>query len=415
MIGRILIVAIVIAAPPVLSGAQTLCEDPSAYCRQALDAACIQRERVGAAAIAAADVAASTDCAAQFDSYRKCLTRVPTECGTQATSSGSCSPEDARQIFGTLADSTSIGQLEAFIAACPETPQAMLARARLADLRDAASRDEVGDEAPAPPGPVGSTDTAPSNWAGDSRHPGDTFRDCGFCPKMAVIPGGSFLMGSPASEPGREEVEGPQRTVRLEPFALGVHEVTFQEWDACANAGGCRQIRPGGDWRDGDQGWGRGDRPVITVSWNDAQQYVAWLNSRTEDAPYRLPSEAEWEYAARAGTETAYFWGDAYDASRIADGERTEPVGGYPANGFGLHDVHGNVLEWVQDCWNTSYVDAPTDGSAWASGECARAVLRGGAWWHDHPQDSRAAARRGTPRPFQSYSAGFRVARTLSE
>lgn len=420
MRGHILLVVAAFAAAPAVSAAHPLCEDPSSYCRQTLDAACIQRERIGAGAIAAADVASTTDCTAQFDHYRECLSRVPTECGAEATPARrACSPEDARQLYGALANTDSIGQLEAFVAACPDTPQAILARARLEDLRSAAPTPEP-PSARAPlgsielPGLVGSTGAPLSAWAGKSRHAGDAFRDCDACPEMVVIPGGAFLMGSPENEPGRQENEGPQRRVEIAAFALGKFEVTFDAWDACAAAGACRDIQRGGGWTDGDQGWGRGARPAVTVSWNDAQDYVSWLNRQVSGAPYRLPSDAEWEYAARAGTTTSYSWGKGYDTAQAADGARTEPVGSYAPNLFGLHDVHGNVREWMQDCWNDALIGAPPDGAVWTSGDCTRAVVRSGSWF-DAPQHLRSAARNGTPRGFRSYAVGFRVARSLSE
>ncbi len=223
-----------------------------------------------------------------------------------------------------------------------------------------------------------------------SYEPGDTFRDCNECPEMVVVPSGSFLMGSPEDEEGRYDNEGPQHRVTIaEPFAIGVYEVTFDEWDACVAAGGCNGYRPD------DDGWGRGRRPVINVSWDDAQAYVDWLSDRTGEE-YRLPSEAEWEYAARAGTTTRYWPGDEITAEYANFGRnvgRTIEVGslGRP-NAFGLHDVHGNVWEWVEDCWNDSYAGAPANGTAWTSGDCGRRVLRGGSW-DDYPRSLRSAYR----------------------
>ena len=225
--------------------------------------------------------------------------------------------------------------------------------------------------------------------------PGRKFRDCASCPEMVVIPGGTFTQGSPASEEGRYSDEGPQRRVSVRPFALGVTEVTFAQWDACVSSGGCSH-------RPVDAGWGRGSRPVINVSWNDAKAYIAWLNRKVEGRPYRLPSESEWEYAARAGTQTRYSWGDGVGRNRANcdgcgsrwDGESTAPVGSFSPNRFGLHDMHGNVREWVEDCWNGSYSGAPRNGSAWRSGDCSRAVLRGGSW-SNRPDFLRTADRTG--------------------
>ena len=252
------------------------------------------------------------------------------------------------------------------------------------------------------------------------RPAGSRFRDCGECPQMVVVPAGNYLMGSPRSEPGREADEGPRHRVWLpRAFAVGVYEVTFAEWDACLRAGGCDRHPP-------DQGWGRGRRPVINVSWEDAQQYVAWLSGRTGER-YRLLSEAEWEYVARAGTTTPFHTGETisgalanYNAEltygagvRGSYRRRTVPAGSFPANDFGLHDVHGNVWEWVEDCWHGSYEGAPNDGSARGSARCIRRVVRGGAWFYD-PRLLRSAYRSWNFAANQSSEfGGFRVARTL--
>ena len=206
---------------------------------------------------------------------------------------------------------------------------------------------------------------------------GQRFRDCPQCPEMVVVPGGQF---------GR-------------PFAVGVYEVTFGEWDACVSGGGCGGHRPD------DEGWGRGRQPVVNVSWEDAQAYVRWLSGKTGEQ-YRLPSEAEWEYVARAGTTTEYWWGDdvgrnranCYGCGSRWDYEQTAPVGSFAANPFGLHDVHGNVIEWVEDCWE---------------GICSRRVLRGGSWYL-RPRDLRSALRYWNTTGFRLNYYGFRVARTLT-
>ena len=261
--------------------------------------------------------------------------------------------------------------------------------------------------------------------------PGRVFRDCPECPEMVVVPAGSFMMGSPRDELGRNEYEGPRYRVTLpKPFAVGKYEVTFAEWDACVADGGCDGHRPG------DHGRGRGRRPVINVSWHAAQAYVNWLSEKTGKR-YRLPSEAEWEYAARGGTRASRYWGDdAFGFAQCAhangaDGTlkarnskigevapcrdgfvQTAPVGSFSANPFGLHDVLGNVMEWVEDCWNERYVGAPVDGSARRSGDCSRRIVRGGSWvlkpWHLRSAFRfRSAAGRNT-------TIGFRVARTLA-
>ncbi|WP_376696543.1 SUMF1/EgtB/PvdO family nonheme iron enzyme [Wenzhouxiangella sp. EGI_FJ10305] len=248
--------------------------------------------------------------------------------------------------------------------------------------------------------------------------PGETFRDCADCPEMVVIPAGEFMMGSPSSEPQRLNNEGPQLRVVVAAFALAKTEVTFAQWDACVQAGGCSH-------RPADHGWGRGDRPVINVSWDDAQEYVQWLNSKTGEE-YRLPSESEWEYAARAGTTTRFHTGNCittdqanFDGNYPAEGcgkgeyrERTVAVGSFSGNAFGLYDIHGNVGEWVQDCWNNS-PGAPNDGSAWMSGSCDRAVLRGGSWNSDG-RSLRSAYRSGYDRVSQFGNTGFRPARSVA-
>ena len=203
--------------------------------------------------------------------------------------------------------------------------------------------------------------------------------------------------------------------------------MTFAEWDKCAWAGGCGEYRPD------DEGFGRGKRPVIGVNWKDAQAYVAWL-SRESGARYRLLSEAEWEYVARAGSETVYSWGDEIGKNRANceecgsrwDGKQTAPIGSFAANAFGLHDVHGNVREWVQDCPNRTYAGAPADGSAWEQADCnddRDRVMRGGSWasypWYrlgpfSYPGYLRSA-NRDSYSPGDRYNdVGFRVARSLT-
>lgn len=238
------------------------------------------------------------------------------------------------------------------------------------------------------------------------------FRDCPGCPELVEIPAGDFERGSPAGEPGHQASEGPLTRVRIGgDFALGRYPVTFGEWDQCLREGACRH-------KPNDRGWGRGTGPVFYVSWKDTQEYLAWLSSKTGKL-YRLPSEAEWEYAARAGARTAYPWGN--DVGRgMANckgcseepSDRTKPVGSFPPNGFNLFDMHGNVWQWVADCWNASYAGAPADGSPWLTGECERAVVRGGAWGLG-PEDIRSARREGDNKELRSGRRGFRVARDL--
>ena len=218
----------------------------------------------------------------------------------------------------------------------------------------------------------------------------DTLKDGGQGPEMVMVPTGCFRMGSPDTETGRDSDEGPVRTVTISKrIAIGKYEVTFADYDRFADA------TTGVD-RPGDQGWGRGTRPVINVSQTDAKAYADWLSAQTGKS-YRLPTEAEWEYAARAGTTTRYSWGDSITCSQASYGRwgggscntsrdtnlaRTMGVGSFAANPFGLYDTHGNVYEFVEDCWHNNYEGAPSDGSAWTTG-CVgtRAVVRGGSWY----------------------------------
>ena len=310
-------------------------------------------------------------------------------------------------LWETALDSRTARAYEDYLRWYPDGWYADEAEARLAELRD--------------PPPLGK------------------FRDCRSCPEMVVIPAGTFMMGSPVSEEGRHDDEGPQHEVTVKSFALGVKEVTFDEWGACVRDGGCNGHRPG------DEGWGRGARPVINVSWENARAYVQWLSDETE-AAYRLPSESEWEYAARAGETEPFHTGATistdqanYDGNHVYGSgrrgtfrERTTPVGNFAPNRFGLFNVHGNVWEWVEDCWHDNYQEAPEDGSAWTDGgDCDRRVVRGGSW-NDDPRFLRSAARgsrvvRGrslfgflmsaaqlkAPERNRVNNVGFRVARTL--
>ncbi len=228
-----------------------------------------------------------------------------------------------------------------------------------------------------------------------------TFQDCETCPVMTRLEGGVFVMGSPEGEPGRAAYEGPQRDVTVPSFAMSEGEVTFAQWDACLDGGGCRGHRPS------DRGFGRGDQPAMSLSWNDAQAYVQWLSVETGRS-YRLPTEAEWEYAARAGTETAYWFGAAASSAPDPRG-RPHPVSALAANPFGLYAMSGNMREWVQDCYLNTYEGAPTDGSAVTQGDCSRRVIRDGAWSSPASQ-SRSANRARIGANTRDRTYGFRVA-----
>ena len=280
------------------------------------------------------------------------------------------------------------------------------------------------------------------------RRPGRVFRDCDTCPEMVVMPAGTFQMGSPESEEGRDDDEGPRHEVTLSsPFAMGRYEVTRGEYAAFASttgrsSRGCLVLDRSGNWSTDDDdaswrapGFAQGDgHPVVCVSWEDAQAYVRWLSEETGNG-YRLPSEAEWEYAARGGTTTSRYWGNgssaqcdhANGADALAkrvyldwavafcdDGAvHTASVGSYGANAFGLFDMLGNVYEWTGDCWHDTYAGAPSDGSAWTrGGVCGRLVLRGGSW-SEYPWNLRSASRVGLSTGTRDDDIGFRVSRTL--
>ena len=245
-----------------------------------------------------------------------------------------------------------------------------------------------------------------------------------YYPEMVVIPAGRFLMGSPSNEASRSSNEGPQREVSIRRFAMSKTEVTFDQWQTCVDGGGCKSNpKPIGAGR------GRGSHPVTFVSWDDVQEYIAWLNGAVGASVYRLPSEAEWEYSARAGTTTPFWTGDTistdqanYDGNYVYGSGRkgiyrreTVPVGSFKVNPFGLNDMHGNVREWVEDCYGT-YTNAPMDGSPALSRQaegCSRRVLRGGSWYYT-PANLRSANRDRLEPGDPIRDKGFRLARTLT-
>lgn len=238
--------------------------------------------------------------------------------------------------------------------------------------------------------------------------PGQVLHDCANCPDMIVVAGGLYMMGSPANQTGRGRDEGPQREVSISSFAIGKDEVTFAQWDACLAGGGCNGYSPP------DHGWGRGDHPVIGVSWNDARSYLQWLNAQKPDGPlYRLASEAEWEYAARAGTSGVYAFAGRLTTSQATFlMQRTTSAGAHAASRFGLFDMYGNAAEWVEDCYVASYNLAPIDGAPVEANRCARRVYRGGSY-SDQPPALRATARRSAAPAQRLPGLGFRLARAL--
>lgn len=290
------------------------------------------------------------------------------------------------------------------------------------------------------------------------QRPGTVFQDCPDCPRMVVIPAGQFTMGSPASEAERGVDEGPQRQVSIaRPFALGRNEVTIAEFRRFADESGYRTeaerdaraqgcsgfiyadplaaglpAQPVTSWR--SPGLTQADsHPVLCVSWNDAQAYAQWLSKKTGKR-YRLPTEAEWEYAARAGSVASRHWGDdptqACRFANVADQSRfqtwgfgqkhectdghyySSPAGGYAPNRFGLYDMIGNAWEWTEDCWNASYAGAPAEGAAWLAGDCAQRVSRGGSW-STVPRFARSATRHKNAANHRDNLTGFRLARIV--
>ena len=228
--------------------------------------------------------------------------------------------------------------------------------------------------------------------------------------EMVEIPGGMFPMGNLNCE--EDPNERPVHAVTVPSFWMGKHEVTLSQWNACADAGNCTKY----DLPKG-QDQNPGGHPVTNVSWDNAQAFIAWLNEETGSS-YRLPTESEWEYAARAGSESLYSWGDVIEVNRAnclsqQCGDKwsgTAEVGSFPVNAWGLHDMHGNVWEWVGDCVNENYRGAPSDGSAWESGDCGQRVVRGGSWGSP-PRNLRSSNRDWTNRSYRSGYLGFRLAR----
>jgi formylglycine-generating enzyme required for sulfatase activity len=338
----------------------------------------------------------------------------------------------------TTKDTTSIAVLEQFIEYAKQydnsPPYIRMARARIDELKKQAAASPptqppaapIQVQPPAPPLFGAHPLTAAQERA---LKPKDVFKECDKCPEMVVIAAGSFTMGSPGDEEGRLygekgrlDFEDPRHRISIpRPFAVGRFAITFDEWDACVIDGGCNGYRPG------DEGWGRGRMPAINVSWGDAKVYVAWLSRKTGKS-YRLLTESEREYVTRAGTVTPFWWGrsasvdqanydgtQTYAAGTVGENrQRTVPVDSFSPNPWGLYQVHGNVWEWLEDCWNASYKGAPSDGSAWLTGDCTNRNQRGGSWAYA-PRYMRSARRNTVPADFRGNIQGFRVARSIDK
>jgi formylglycine-generating enzyme required for sulfatase activity len=329
-------------------------------------------------------------------------------------------------VWRDIQHTTSLAVLDDFLRRFGDAPiYGPLARAR---------REEVAKELAKGQQAAVVTPPSPPLQPPASLRPGTTFWDCADCPEMVVVPAGSFTMGSPASEKERESDEGPQHVVTIpRPFAVGKFHVTVDQFAAFVRETGyaasttCIKYpswNRDGSWR--DPGFAQeGSHPVVCVSWDDANAYVNWLAKKTSK-PYRLPSEAEWEYAARAGTRTPFWWGSSitpaqanYDGNYVYAGggskgiyrNGTVPVSSFAANPWGLYNVHGNAWQWTADCYHDSYTGAPADGTPLTTINCSSGhVVRGGSWV-SYPRTLRAALRLGNTAEYD-YS-GFRLARTL--
>jgi len=294
----------------------------------------------------------------------------------------------------TIKGSDSAADFKAYLESYPDGPFAAMARSRLQQIEAKnVTRPAVAAQTPAAP--------PPARAAAQS-----AIRDCPQCPEMVLIHAGAFEMGS--SEMFDFEAPVHQVSIR-KAFYIGRHEVTFEEWDACLAEGGCKQ-------RPDDRGLGRARRPVTDLDWDDAKSYVSWLSQKTGKT-YRLPSESEWEYVARAGTTTTYPWGRTVEKDKAnCIGCTSDPVkkaidtGSFPPNAFGIYDMTGNAAEWVEDCWSENYRGAPADGSAWTKPQCRERVLRGGSFNND-PKYLRSAARFKYDHDVRFYTNGFRVVR----
>ena len=347
-------------------------------------------------------------------------------------------PEQYELTFwDSIKDSKHPSDYEAYLQAYPNGRFATLAHARIAQLREATPKAETpAAEKPAerpraaekkavpqPPPPKRETEqakpppsvapSAPQAEKPSEKLPPKTIatqevKDCPGCPVLIALPAGAFTMGSNTSDPS----EKPAHQVSIaKPFAIGKYEVTVEQWDACVQASACSRITIDGNLSK--------TSPVRDVSWDDAQQYAQWL-AKTTGKPYRLPTEAEWEYAARGGTSTRYWWGEQMRSGMANCKGCGDPwqkegpvnVGSFPANPFGIHDVNGSVWEWVADCWHNSYKGAPADGNAWDEPNCRARVIRGGSW-REEASYMPSSTRFKYDASVRHSQNGFRVARAM--
>ena len=338
------------------------------------------------------------------------------------------SPEQFELAFwNSIKDSSHASDYEAYLKAYPKGRFAALAQARMARLRAPAAPGTAAPPA-APPSASTSPPAAPAASTTKARTPparpaaagaappaatatansGAELRDCQSCPMLVSLPAGSFTMGSNSSDPS----EKPAHQVAITaPFAIGKFEVTVQQWNACVTANGCQKVVQATN--------ANPSAPVRDVSWDDAQQYVKWLSMLSGEA-YRLPTEAEWEYAARGGAATAYWWGDKMAAGKANCKDCGPPwsdkapanAGSFVPNGFGLYDTSGSVWEWVADCWHNNFKDAPADGRAWDEPGCRVRVIRGGSWREGTPYMV-ASTRFKYDASVRQAQNGFRVARSV--
>jgi formylglycine-generating enzyme required for sulfatase activity len=336
-------------------------------------------------------------------------------CHVRADVVPKASPDQFELAFwNSVKDSTHAGDYQAYLKAYPKGRFAALAQARLVRLGAAQGAAPAAGSAaaPRPPTPAAALPptpaAAPAQAAASPSTVAAEIKDCPACPPLISLPGGSFTMGSNTSDPS----EKPAHPVTIgAPFAIGKYEVTVQQWNACANAGACPKIaQPAAT---------AANAPMRDVSWEDAQQYVKWLGG-VSAKPYRLPTEAEWEFAARGGTATPFWWGAQMAAGKANckdcgppwSDARPADAGSFAANPYGLYDTSGSVWEWVADCWHANYKSAPDDGRAWDQPNCALRVIRGGSW-REGAAYMVASTRFRYDAGVRHAQNGFRVARSI--